>query len=164
MALDSRQTQNCSSVCIAQHIFLDLYLIITKFYLKFNINYHLYMKLLTLNERLTQALPNQPILITSSFPQGPYEACDYIIAFLLPCLICQTSLNMIISSDFQFYPSQECRNNIYRFVMIFKFLPLEANLISRLFIQDYTSQTEIPLVLFYGKKLQGTITLAESPA
>ena len=34
--------------------------------------------------------------------------------------------------------------------MIFKFLPLEANLISRLLIQDYVSQTEIPLVLFYG--------------
>ena len=45
-------------------------------------------------------------------------------------------------------------------VLIFKFLPLEANLISRLLIQDYASQTEIPLVLFYGKKLQGTITPA----
>ena len=35
--------------------------------------------------RDAKALPNQPILITSSFFQGPYEACAYIIAFLL-CL------------------------------------------------------------------------------
>ena len=40
--------------------------------------------------------------------------------------------------------------------MIFKFLPLEANLISRLFIQDYTSQTEIPLVLFLWKEITCT--------
>jgi len=35
--------------------------------------------------RDAKALPNQPILITSSFFQGLYEACAYIIAFLL-CL------------------------------------------------------------------------------